>query len=199
MSIHFDEEDLLAAMEKLGMLKAVFAATCAERHLSFYDQFHALSSLGDPTPLYEAVNQLWQDFENDLRPSAQLENLLSRVMLEIPSELDQREWSEQQAYAEDTAAAVAYAIRAMLSGDSQEAVWAARRCYECADQFAINDLARNGVPEPTEDVILSHPRVQLELRLQADALDHVRQIVETGASKESFVNLRKWVLENRYE
>src|SRR5882724_3730161 len=160
MHVEFDETGLLKAMDALGAHKAIFAASCADRHMLIYDSFCALASQGDSGAVHGAMEQLWHDLESGLSASAHLADHLDRVMAALPPE-GEGEWVEQQPYAEDAVAAVAYAIRTLVTGESQEAVWAARRCYECADQFAINDLARNGVDSPSEDAILDRKSTRL--------------------------------------
>jgi hypothetical protein len=52
---------------------------------------------------------------------------------------DDDSWSELSPLAQNAAAAVTYALRAWLSADAQDGVWAARQVYELADFIAQVD------------------------------------------------------------
>lgn len=59
---------------------------------------------------------------------------------------DDEPWVVDMGYAQNAAAALAYAIRTSLSDDSQEAVWAARQVYEAAEySFMQPDMGPNEV------------------------------------------------------
>jgi hypothetical protein len=89
---------------------------------------------------------------------------LASVMRLAPPESDQ--WSILHAYAEDAIASLAYSIRCLITGDPQEAAWAARRAYESADQAAINQLRAEFGRDGAESDIAAHGIVQRELRRQ---------------------------------
>jgi hypothetical protein len=101
----------------------------------------------------------------------------------IPGENDQP-WIEEQAYAEDAASAVAYALRALESGEPQEAAWAARRAYEAVDHHVMSRLGIKG-----ESHVLGHPLVQAELSRQQRDLSELREAREPAV--EVFVRLRE--------
>jgi hypothetical protein len=90
---------------------------------------------------------------------------LNRCMALIPQE-DEGPWINEQAYAEDAASAVAYALRARRAGESQEAAYAARVAYEALDHHVINRL---GIKDDAH--VLAHPVVQAELARQHRDLD----------------------------
>lgn len=62
---------------------------------------------------------------------------------------------------------LAYAIRALDAGSSQEVAWAARRAYEAADQAAISILGFVPTNSEEELHLHSHEIVQRELERQA--------------------------------
>lgn len=79
---------------------------------------------------------------------------------------DSDTWNEHYELLDDTVASLAYAIRTRLNGSSQEAAWSARRAYEYADSIASSDFARQGVKDPTYEMLLNHYETQKELRRQ---------------------------------
>jgi hypothetical protein len=85
----------------------------------------------------------------------------------IPSE-DEDPWFDEQAYADDAASAIAYTLRALDSGESQEAAWAARRAYEAADHHVMHRLGIEG-----ESQALAHPIVQTEFSRQGRDLEEL--------------------------
>jgi hypothetical protein len=98
---------------------------------------------------------------------------IERCMSSIPQE-DEGPWIEQQAAAEDAGAALAYALRCRKTGESQEAAWAARCCYEALDHFVINrdDIDTNEAG--AEAVVVADPLVQAELIRQQRDLEVLR-------------------------
>lgn len=198
--MHFDEFALIQTLDALvPRLRVAFAASCAERHLPLYDDFQRLSGRGRSETLTAAVKQLWHDLQEDAQAITALNEHLARVMEAIPSEENESEWPQQQACAEDVATAVAYALRCRISGESQEAAWAARRCYELADRVAINALADGDVKFPDESATLSHPRVQRELRLQGEALAQLHGAGSRDSGiLEVLQRVGEWSSQNRY-
>jgi hypothetical protein len=107
---------------------------------------------------------------------------LSRCMELIPGE-DEEPSVDEQAYADDAASAIAYALRTLDSGESQEAAWAARRAYEAADHHVMYRLGLEG-----ESQVLAHPVVQTELSRQHRDIEELLGAPES--STELFVRLR---------
>lgn len=178
--MRYDETELRQRLETLpARARAVFAVSCVIEHLRSYDEYHRKANRGDPAVVRGALERLLADLDGTEINRRELEADLERVMAVIPRE-DDEPWFEEQAYAEDVAAALAYAIRARLTGSSQEAAWAARRCYELADHAAINELEEEGNESPDEETILHHRRVQAELERQAQKLSAIENVGETA-------------------
>ena len=105
-----------------------FACSCAERLVPLYELFATAAGQGDRSTLRRALDLAWtataaREIANDQREA---------VEALVPHE-DDDDWSQWSAFAQNAAAAVAYALRTLLSGDSQNGVWAARQLYEAAD------------------------------------------------------------------
>lgn len=98
---------------------------------------------------------------------------IERCMSLIPRE-DEGPWIEQQAAAEDAGTALAYALRCRKTGESQEAAWAARCCYEALDHFVINRDDIDVNEAGAEAAVVADPLVQAELARQQRDLDALR-------------------------
>lgn len=126
----FDEG---AAKVILGELKpderALFACACAEQLLPLYDWFTTLTGRGSKAVLREALNVAWDTSEQVAATNEA--GWIPRVMDLIPD--DEDDWSDLNPLAQNAAAAVAYALRTRATGESQEAVWAARQVIDAAD------------------------------------------------------------------
>lgn len=174
--LQYDEP---ANVERLGRLpnrlRVAFALLAGIRLLPMYTLFHRRTGRGDPRALRALVERLWRDVSGEPMDDGEVKAAVERAMELIPSEDDC--WDQEtQPYAEDAAAAIAYALRARMTDDPQEAAWAARRVYEAADQFATasGELATRGVQ--SERAVLTQPVVQAELRRQARDLDELSQL-----------------------
>lgn len=165
------EERLMEDLTRLRPVgRAMFAASCAERMLPVYRWFHERTGRGGPAALEQALGALWADLGGT--DTAELEE--SRDVAEelVPYEDDS--WVDECAFAQHAAAAVAYAIRCRLSGDAQEAGWAARQVYEALDLWVTtrDDIDLNAAG--AEERIAADPLVQAELTRQRREIETVR-------------------------
>ncbi len=154
----YDEAQLVQALDaEPKAARVAFAAASAERLQPLYAWFHEVSGQGDPEVLRAALDAVW-----DLvlgRPSpGDLRQLQEAAESLVPDE-DVGKWSEQSAYAQNAAAAVAYAVRSWITNDPQQAGWAARQVYEAADYAAQQDTDDLNAPG-AEDALLARPVVQ---------------------------------------
>ena len=172
--LRYDEDANIARLDKLPVLcRAVFALLCALRLLPSYRRFSDRTGRGDATRLEALVEQLGHDLDRSELNDATLESAIETCSSLIPDEADG--WEEEtQPYAEDAAAAVAYALRARLTGSSQEAAWAGRRAYEAIDYFVSKSADRFDLQTDAE--ALEHPLLQAELNRQ------LRDLRELAAS-----------------
>jgi uncharacterized protein YjaG (DUF416 family) len=170
----YDEGILFRQLEHLpGTRRAVFAAACAERLFPAYVLFEKQSGRGNSKDLSVILERLWGDLQGNSMTSRDMDASIERCMSLIPRE-DEGPWIEQQAAAEDAGAALAYALRCRKTGESQEAAWAARCCYEALDHFVVNrddiDVNEAGATE----AVVADPLVQAELARQQRDLDDLR-------------------------
>src|SRR5256885_1336903 len=124
----FDEKILLDRLVVLPITgKVLFAASCATRLFSAYRFFHDRTGFGDPSSLRAALDAVWDWIFGRQKPLTVYEQQVETVIKLIPGEAPG--WTPLQAYAEDAASAVAYAIGTLLRNDAKQAAWAARRVY----------------------------------------------------------------------
>ncbi len=131
VSTDYDEGSMKAALELLPVERQVlFACACAERLLPLYGFFSDATGLGDPPVLRQALDRAWAVTASTASDEVDRERQAVEGL--VPHD-DDDDWSVWSPFAQNAAAAVAYALRTLLSGDSQNAVWAARQLYEAAD------------------------------------------------------------------
>jgi uncharacterized protein YjaG (DUF416 family) len=165
-SIQYDEQELVHRLDQLpSKLRVVYAAACVERLLPTYFSFSERTGKGDPNRLARILERLWADLQGDPMSAEEIKVNLDTCTSLIPQE-NEEPWVEEQVYAEDATAALAYALRARQSGESQEAAWAARRVYEAADYYVINRVGIDTSQPRGEEHVLSHGIVQAELARQ---------------------------------
>jgi uncharacterized protein YjaG (DUF416 family) len=189
--LHYDETANIQRLKNLPIrLRVLFALLTALRILPTYARFHARTGRGDPAALQELVERLWRDVSGEPMTEREAQAAVDRAMQLVPPEDDG--WDEEsQPYAEDAAAAIAYALRARLTDDPQEAAWAARRVYEAADHFAetISGLAL-GEPQG-EKAILSQRVVQAELARQARDLGELAELARSATDDTRLSQMRQ--------
>ena len=145
--------------------QAAFAAASAERLQPLYVWFHEVSGQGDPATLRSALDAVW-DLVLGLPAPDNLSELQDAAESLVTDDEDAN-WVEQTAYAQNAAAAVAYAVSSWISADPQDAVSAATQLYEAADYAAQQEIDLNA--PGAEDVIRGQPVVQEGLEgIQAD-------------------------------
>lgn len=166
-TLRYDEPALVERLTRLApRARAVFAAACAERMLPAYRWVQRRTGRGDPDRLSEALSALWRDLEEG---GVDLKAHLDEAHALVPEE--DEDWIDECTYAEHAAAAVAYAIRAQLTEDPQEAAWAARQVYEALD-FRVTTRDDIDLNAPgAEQRIVGDPLIQQELTRQQRDLE----------------------------
>ena len=171
MGYIFDENRIKGSLTKLPIkLRILFAVTCAERLLR------------------RILDKLWMGLLGVQEYSDQIIAAdLQHCMLLVPKESD-GEWSNEQAWAEDAVACLAYSLRTRISGDAQEAAWAARRVYEAVDSYVIN-VSANNFKLPNDEVrVRDHPLVQVELGRQERDISELLSLVHSPENIVTAVN-----------
>ncbi|WP_437575183.1 DUF416 family protein [Sorangium sp. So ce887] len=163
----FDEANLISNLERLPVpFRVAFAAACAERQMPAYRFFIRQTERNPTNPMEIALEMVWAD-PSATNSATGLERQIEAIMNLIPQE-DSIEgpWTQEATNAQNAGMAVAYALRAKLAGEAQEAAWAARVAYEALDNFIINKESVDMNTPGNELRVLSHPLIQAELGRQ---------------------------------
>lgn len=132
--VTYDENRIARLVASLGRgARTAFAAACAERLWPLVERYASAASLPmeDRRALRTSLDAAWgvaSGIDADVESAREVAEAL------VPFEDD--DWVLESGYAQNGIAAIAYAVRAWLSDDPQEAVWAARQVYEAADYGA---------------------------------------------------------------
>lgn len=147
-----------------------FACACAERIFPLYELFAARTGQGDPALVRTSLDRAWA-IQDGASADDDIEQLRERVEALVPHD-DQPDFSTWSPFAQNAAAAVAYALRLWLSGDSQNGVWAARQLYEAADYVAqIDDVGDNQIDatDPVSFAVRAIDRVLDDFKTESAA------------------------------
>ena len=127
----YDEHALLAKLELLDRrAKTVFAVSCAQRLFPLFERYApAVRAPALSERLAEIVAAGW---DLAATPMGEVQRMEAEATSMVPDE-DDDGWVRESAYAQNAAAAVAYAMGAWRTDDPQQAVWAATQLYEAAD------------------------------------------------------------------
>ncbi len=175
MIARFDEASLVAELRHLPVaFRVIFATACAERLMPAYRLFHTQSGAGDPVAMSRALEDLWS---NPVLPEVHeeiYEQQLEKIMGLIPRDDEiGASLTEKATYAQESGMSLAYALSARLTGEPQEAAWAARVAYEALDNFVINREDIDTNKPGGEQKVISHPIVQTELGRQRRDLEQL--------------------------
>jgi len=148
-----------------------FAAACAERLWPLVERYGSVTPLPEQSilTLRYALDAVWRTAGGSDEDLAQ-----ARDVAESMVPFEDEDWTIEAGYAQNAIAAIAYAARAWLSDDPQEAVWAARQLYEAAD-YGAQQSSGDGLREYT-------PVVEGELLDTRIVREAVTALVEDLAS-----------------
>lgn len=190
-----DESELLKELELLPKeLRAVFAAACAQRLLPHYRDFAVRTSgglvktrtVGDPGRLEHVQTDFWEALEGGA-DSTLLQIWLGMCESLIPNDYEQG--MEGAGRAEDAVTATLFAISTQISGDIQQAVWAAQRGRDAIYHYVS---ARLDDPGDNHSAFMakvdSDPLMQAELSKQQRDLADLRAGSEEGRDHRAIIS-----------
>lgn len=169
-------------------MRAAFAAACAERLLPRWRAYaKRLSDAQEAaTDVEQALRSLWSILESKDTATPVLDELKAGVLASIPDE-DQA-WSVGEPYAEDAAAAVAYALQAFSDETTDSAKFAARRVYEVLVNYL--ESAEEGTRERTAGAV-PDTLVEQELARQNRDLHALAAATSKSQQIETILQLRE--------
>jgi len=147
---------------------AAFAACCAQRLYPACVRYFELKDDEQGAVFSGALEAIWSTLMDEERDAAALGTLESRCADAIPD--DDEAFSAGEPYAEDACTAIVMTLRAMLTGDPRNAVWAAQCVYEALDNFV---LARSGRQDCVVESGTLDPRIRRELQRQREDLSRL--------------------------
>lgn len=170
------DENLLA--KDVGRLdresRTAFAAACAERLWPLVERYAAavVPPRDEVGILREALDSAW-DAAIGAHRIPDVEETIDRVEKAVPSE--DGGWALESGYAQNGIAAIAYALRAWVSNDPQQAVWAARQVHEAA-AYGIERGPSAAAPHlwEGESALPHHPLEQAALQAILTDLKNAR-------------------------
>ena len=168
--VAYDEADIKARLAKLDRFhRTAFAAACAERLWPLFERYARATGEGDVEALHSILDMAWSAAQGVVVEGMAGAQEAAEAM--VPN--DEGEWVFEMGYGQNAAAAVAYALRACLTDDTQEGVWGARQLYEAADYAAQHSLPDLDLNAPgVERALFQSPAVQSALAaLSADLID----------------------------
>lgn len=173
----YDEPAIMERLARLGRRdKTAFAASCAQRLLPCFELYVRLR--GTPElmrRLEEIVATTWDAAGGS---DADIAGLRAEAGAMGP-DVEDDGWTREFGYAQNAAAAAAYAVGTWLNNDTQEAAWAARQVYEIADYAVLESNPDMDLNVPgAEREILGTELVQRALA----AIDHDLEVVESAPS-----------------
>lgn len=188
--LKYDEKLLKLRLEPLDRsAKTAFAAACAQRLMPLYDRY--ARQVGDSSlqqRLAVIVSAAWAAASGRYVEASRLEADAESM---VPDE-DDEGWTAGRAYAGNAAAAAAYALRAWLTDDPQEAVWAARQLFDAADlayfqanpgvSFVTEEENKASLESPVVQSAISAIQRDLEAIEKATPWFDVRQRAEAEGS-----------------
>jgi uncharacterized protein YjaG (DUF416 family) len=188
--LNFSESELLSKLKGLpGKNMVAFAACSAERLLpACLRYFSLLDQNSDTGEMFvTALNDVWDSLSKDEIDLDHFKQAEAACIDEIPS--DDEAWEAGEPYAEDACTAVALTIRALLSGDVNNAMWAARNVYEALDNFVIHI---NNIKDTAdcEDEVIAHPLIQNEFYRQLEDMEMLQSEKAVVLSTEIIDGLR---------
>jgi Protein of unknown function (DUF416) len=140
--------------------RTLFAALIAERLFPLYELFAQRSGQGDVARLQEALDAAWAAVDGAFVDPAELARLQDVAETLVPAE--DEDWVPESGYAQNAAAAVAYALRTRVTDDVEEAVSAARQPYDFADYVVQRRLPDVQFDDPGAEDLFADQRIVQE-------------------------------------
>ena len=191
-STGYDEARIRARLTSVPPeLRVAFACAVAERLMPTADWLSLSINRGGPAELRTALDLAWSVAGGSTPAESEVEEARELAESLVPDDEDD-DWTELSPLVQNSAAAVAYAVRTCAAGDPQEATWAARQLYEAAD-YLVQLVEPEQTYRPIEDGV-GEP-VEMAVRGIHAALDRLGSVgvdqlrAEAAADGVAFVRL----------
>jgi hypothetical protein len=163
----FDRKQLTNQLQPLPKrLRVAFAAACAQRQVPHYPHTSAANPTGNPKAVTRMLRELWKGLAQN---ALELEKLRRDRAVCDALIADYEERFSTLLFANNAVTSLAYALDTALSGDGQDAMWAAERACESLHYYIEDHLGVKPKTPRDWSPIVSFPIMQAELaRQQAD-------------------------------
>jgi hypothetical protein len=186
--LRFEREKLTKELASLPKrLRAVFAAACAQRFLPTHIHRAEATRTCDPSAPRRIMKALWDSLEKDSFDANELRSDRDVCISLLPH--PDAQFVEGEEYLDDALGSLVYALGVQLTGDSQEAAWAAERAYDALDRHVIqqHNIDTNTNRTRAQLLIDSFPPIQAELRRQQADLAELRSAAKNSGSEAAVI------------
>lgn len=183
--------------ERLALLgrhaKAVVAAATAERLFPLYVLYSRIEREDSGLlVLRTALDDVWGALLNRALKSS---SDPYEAALSLVPDVDDPSWIPESAFAQNAAAAVAYAWQTWVADDPQQAVWALRQSVEAADFAAQSEASAAFLAPPSGSLVdAALNAIEYDLALAETATDGFDSLMDASTSHESWA----WQLAHRW-
>jgi uncharacterized protein YjaG (DUF416 family) len=183
----YDENNILKIMAVIDKkIRPIFAASCTERLYPLFTRYSVLLKNDEVNIFKCTLDSIWRHLRGDMVLNCQKMEEAAR-WAENVGPTDESDWMDINPYAENAASALYYTIRACLTNDPQDCVWASRQTYEAVDYYVHNNEQIDFNQSDSEIKILVHSLIQQELKHQAEDMSDIRHI--TLKTKETIIDM----------
>jgi hypothetical protein len=184
--LRFEREKLTKELASLPKrLRAAFAAACAQRFLPTHIHRAEATRTSDPTTPCRIMRTLWDCLEADSYDVSQLRSDHDACMSLIPH--PDAQFVEGEEYLQEALASLIYALSVQLTGDSQDAAWAAESTYNALDGHVVEQYNIDWNRTRDQSLIDSFPPIQAELRRQQVDLAELRSAAKNRSSETAVI------------
>ncbi len=163
--IRFDEARIIEELNELcDWKRCIFSASCTERFFHSYKKSNEKSAYSYCIELREIMDFIWDSIgkkECNREISGKYLSEINNII-----EASETNMNAYPLFLADMSSSVAYALSTLLTHDSQEAAWCARRVYEALDTYSYTTENIEFNKSGSEIKILTHPFIQKELECQ---------------------------------
>jgi hypothetical protein len=131
------------------------------------------------------MKALWDSLEKDSFDADELRSDRDVCISLLPH--PDAQFVDGEEYLDEALGSLIYALSVQLTGDSQEAVWAAERAYDALDGHVVQQYNIDWNRTRDQSLIDSFPPIQTELRRQQVDLAELRSAAENRGSETAVI------------
>lgn len=186
MTLAYSERAIHDRLAPLGRRsKTAVAAANAERLFPLYMLYsRAVCDMSTPVVLRSALDDVWAAVLTGMTNTSA--DPYGSALSLVPKD-DDPTWVSESAFAQNAAAAVAYAWQVWVTDDAQQAVWGLRQTIEAADFAAQSDTqGPNLYFSPDALVEAAAAAIEHDIELAEHSADELLLLVEESKTQDSW-------------